>query len=110
MPHSTPAAWGRYSEKTGGLSIANHELGVVVRLTQEDLEAEGSFLATWKRPLQKYGPKDTPWVGRVPSGLQSVAMMLTRKRHINRINILIRDRSPLSNLNPGVSEGCSQNL
>lgn len=44
------------------MSIANHELGVVVRLTEEDIEAEGSLLATWKRPLEKYGPKDTPWV------------------------------------------------
>lgn len=57
----TPAAWGRYSEKTGNLSIANHELGVVVLLREDDVEAEGTFLATWKRPLQPYGPKDTPW-------------------------------------------------
>lgn len=62
LGNSTPAAWGRYSEKSGNLSLANHELGVVIPLRDDDVEAQASRLVTWKRPLVKYEKDDTPWV------------------------------------------------
>lgn len=62
MHRSTPGAWGRYSENSGKISIANFELGVVIPLRSDDVDAEANKLVTWKRPLEKYGPEDTPWV------------------------------------------------
>ncbi|CAD6565006.1 MAG: hypothetical protein CYPHOPRED_005016 [Cyphobasidiales sp. Tagirdzhanova-0007] len=57
----TPAAWGRYNSKNGNLSISNHELGVVIPLREDDVEAQANRLVTWKRPLAKFGKDDTPW-------------------------------------------------
>ena len=73
--HSTPAAWGRYSEKSGSLSLANHELGVVIPLREDDVEAQASKLVTWKRPLVKYGKDDTPWVSALPNKWTSCELM-----------------------------------
>lgn len=59
----TPSAWGRFT-KTGSLSITNWELGVFLPLYGDDkvCNALADEYLTYKRPVEKYGENDVPWV------------------------------------------------
>ncbi|TIB66703.1 hypothetical protein E3P77_02144 [Wallemia ichthyophaga] len=59
----TPSAWGRFT-KTGSLSITNWELGVFLPLYGDDkvCNALADEYLTYKRPVEKYGENDVPWM------------------------------------------------
>lgn len=58
------AAWGTLNSDGQGLKLHcnNYEMGVVLPLSSDDIEAEADKLATWTRPPRKYGARDVPWV------------------------------------------------
>ncbi|KAF8202034.1 hypothetical protein K438DRAFT_2015408 [Mycena galopus ATCC 62051] len=57
----TPSAWGTLSGSgfQPVLTVANYELGVVMRLDTEE-EVEGAV--AWERPARRYGKGDVPWI------------------------------------------------
>ncbi|KAM0791983.1 hypothetical protein ACM66B_002736 [Microbotryomycetes sp. NB124-2] len=63
------AAWGvlQTSKKTGQpqLFVRNYELGVIIPITASDtqeLQRRASELASFRRPIEPYGPNDKPWM------------------------------------------------
>ncbi|KAH8927478.1 phospholipase D/nuclease [Atractiella rhizophila] len=77
----TPAAWGNLTQVTKkewksridprpfNYHISNNELGVVLPILRPKDKAEGRSLeevvndtVAWKRPLEKYGQRDEPWM------------------------------------------------
>lgn len=68
----TQAAWGNISlSKSDGVQMtcSNWELGIVLPVRSQDLQntqrhssSLASNIITWKRPVDRYRPKDLPWV------------------------------------------------
>ncbi|KAF7340590.1 hypothetical protein MSAN_02130500 [Mycena sanguinolenta] len=57
----TPSAWGTVSGSgfSPVVTVANYELGVVLRL---DTPADVDQVAAWERPARRYGKGDVPWI------------------------------------------------
>ena len=63
------------------MNIGNHELGVIIPLRSDDPEAEAQPMITFKRPVQPYGPKDTPWVRGAISWSRLMANTVHQDQH-----------------------------
>ncbi|SCV72437.1 BQ2448_3974 [Microbotryum intermedium] len=68
-----PSAWGVLQHSSSGnepqLKCNNYELGVLVPIradSADELEAKASEMATYRRPLVTYGPRDKPWMQEQP--------------------------------------------